>query len=442
MFPVAVEGSSSTGPPRRQSDMTLCAVILLLYCASHCAGNQVGSVSDETQVTFNQHFIEARWHGVRQSDPVTVTVPAGLSFDEPRTVLRFILESSPRDATVYPSERYYYYYYYYAFALRDRVIKGNLRFVDAEKGVIHVGYFDACDRSATRHASFDASSGVILRYCGESKRVEVSIDGIQRGFTLSTRWSDGAGEVGLLPGEQLISGLLDESGTSFWLIHYRPTKSLYYLLNEAAPSADRLVPVRGTAGRYMVGVESRFTYYSDVPTGRKVLVGVSMDSIRANDYFDGPFDQVPPDLAIREVLQSVYPYVTERGGIDEHGNFVELEHQRVAITPYQVSDTLETLVPTLDAHLRASESGPERWVGLVYESKQDFHRQLAARREALEELGDVPLQVHDVRLSVGWPANHWGPQSRGWPTQHASLLSRSWPANHDPTVSATQRPGR
>jgi hypothetical protein len=390
---------------------------------------------EETRITFNQRFIESRWRGQECVDATVLPTPADLSFDDPRSVLRLILNASPAEAVVYPSERYYYF----AFPLGDRLVSGNLRFVDAERGIVHVGYFDVFDRAATRHATMDAANAVTVGCDVGSRRVSVAVDGVQRTFVLSTCWSDGANELALLPGEELVSGVLDESGMSFWLIHYAATKSLYYMLNERAPASDRLVGIRGTHGRYLVAEDSRFVFYADAATGRRILVAVAMESVRANNYFDGPFDQVPPDLSIRAVLESVYPYVTERGGIDEHGNFREIVDQRVAITPYQVYGTLDLLVPLLDAQLRLGEQVPERWTGMVYESKQDFHRQLAAHREALEELRDAPLTVHQTAQSSLWPPNHWGPQSRAWPSEHAGSLSRSWPANHEPTITLLQR---
>jgi hypothetical protein len=68
-----------------------------------------------------------------------------------------------------------------------------------------------------------------------------------------------------------------------------------------------------------------------------VLAAVSDESVRRNDWHDGPFDQLADNYAdqsgIRGYLELVMPSV--RGKIDRFGNFTDdLERGRVAIVPY------------------------------------------------------------------------------------------------------------
>ena len=100
------------------------------------------------------------------------------------------------------------------------------------------------------------------------------------------------------------------------------------------------------------------------------------DNVRKNNYFDGPFDQVPPNLSIKNILEEIYPYVKDRGGIDDHGNFKALHHSRVAISPYvKYSNTSEFL--TFASQVLRPHSQPKTislaFLDLVYESKMDFH---------------------------------------------------------------------
>ena len=113
-----------------------------------------------------------------------------------------------------------------------------------------------------------------------------------------------------------------------------------------------------------------FFFYSD---DRLVLVGVLSDNIARNNYYDGPFDQVPPNLNIKQELETVYPYVKLRGGIDQHGNFVSQHGVRVAISPYIVySDTSEFVKEVSKRFEMAKRNNTSFLTELVYEWKSNF----------------------------------------------------------------------
>jgi hypothetical protein len=97
----------------------------------------------------------------------------------------------------------------------------------------------------------------------------------------------------------------------------------------------------GNDVNFLVGQSSRFVFLEE--NGRDILVGVHKANIESNNYYDGPFDQVPPRLELQEMLEAAYPYVKERGGIDRHGNFKSLTGNRVAISPYLQYESLNKL---------------------------------------------------------------------------------------------------
>lgn len=140
-----------------------------------------------------------------------------------------------------------------------------------------------------------------------------------------------------------------------------------------------------------------------------------------NNWYDGPFDQVPPRLHIRDLLEEAYPYVKQAGGIDEHGNFIERHGQRVAISPYIAYRSGPELERQLDTLIDPESINPASWVRATYEFKKDWQPPVES---------DDELSSHTTQTSAGWPANHWARTSRQWGASHAISESKSFPANH------------
>jgi hypothetical protein len=230
----------------------------------------------------------------------------------------------------------------------------------------------------------------------------------------------------VLEHEEFVTGVLDESGVPLSLLFNDLTGGFYYILNEEIGATERLIPVEGDEN-CLIGERTRFVYLREPEFGRTLLVGVDAANIQANNYFDGPFDQVPPRLQIKEKLERAYPYTLLRGGIDDHGNFRELEHQRVAISPYQTYQSVAAAAESIREHIAEALLPSERWDRLTYESKRRSPTTQAAMNEGI----DVPQYV-----AQGWPANHWGYTSALWPATHQAAHSGLWPANHTAQTSA------
>lgn len=397
---------------------------------------------------FNQHFIEDQWlesggfpegatgtavrsrlrTGLRRlvsADPG----PGGVDLDKPATVLAHVFVHLPPQAIVYPTETYYYW----TFPYRDRRVSGNVRLLDAGKGLLHIGYFDPEDQRIFNAGTFGAADGVEIRPVPKTPENDYRATYKGRSVTfLLPKWALKASpDVRLAPGEEVVSGILDESGLAFVLLYHKGEKAFYYVLNELFPPCERLLEVEGTRGAYRIGERSRFVFFEDSSMRRKLLVGVLSRNIQENNFYDGPFDQVPPRLDLRSRLEAAYPYVRMAGGLDQHGNFLEMEGQRVAISPYQAYLGLTDLKSFLDAQLKGGPSGPALWARMTYESKRHFHQRLLQR----ESLPSLYGGEHQIFQSQGWPPNHWGKNSRSWPLDHREVLSRSWPPNHDAGVS-------
>lgn len=341
----------------------------------------------------------------------TVRVPP-VDFEDPDSVLRHVLTQFVGElAVVYPSERYYYY----RFPAAERFISGNIRFSEAESGTISVGYFDELNPSDFRYRLYaDGRDGVSVAYDERHNAVRVRFEDRDHVFVLY----QGAFEepaFAVLDGEQHVSGLLDESGYSLHLMYWPPDRALYYVLNETKPLPEVLHKATTKAGHTVwFGEHSRFCFYEHPGTNRKILVGVAAKNIEQNNWFDGPFDQVPPNLPIGDIIRTAYPYVEDAGGIDDNGNFLEQDGTRIAITPYQKYRSGVELLAFIDAAIQPEHASPRAWTGATYEYKMDWR----APQHAPATLGR-----HDIRRSAAWPPNHFGDASREWGEQHEQAVS-------------------
>ena len=346
-----------------------------------------------------------------------------VDLDDPTSVFRFVFENAPPYAIVYPTETYFYY----TFRLRDRVISGNIRLLDAADGALHVGYFDTNSRSTMNYTRLDADDGVRIETIAPSRH-RVTFEGRTVEFVLPTRYLERPASLELLEPEEFVSGVLDESGVAFSLLYNTVLEGFFYVVNPDIPLSETRIPVEGGDGRFYLGERTRFVYYDDPVHDRSVLVGVDASNVEANNYYDGPFDQVPPRLPIGDRLRAAYPYTNSRGGIDDHGNFIELDGQRVAISAYQTYHDLHALVAALRGIEDDSLVAATKWDRMTYEQKRDY--QPTTDMASAEPGPDAPVWHRQA-----WPPNHWGHLSHAWPDDHTHGTSSGWPENHESSVS-------
>ena len=359
-----------------QAQRPLSFFVFLLFIAfpflsAPCQDFSDGDSSPEP--LFNMHWLESTWQSRAPQNAIpTFNTGENTQTIDPSdrySVVEYVLEQCPLQPIIYPSEEYFYFKFYAG----HRLISGNLRFCDAPQGRIHFGYFDEFDRGFQYTGSIETGvNGTILE---KNEQVTVSFRDIHRTFQLDRSWQSTEG-LQLAENEELISGILDESGYYFWLVYNEPAQRFYYVLNEQKVPEARTELASGGI-HFQIGQVSRFIFFDDEPRSRKILVGVMNQHIESNNYFDGPFDQVPPDLDIKPKLERIYPYVKLRGGIDQHGNFLDLVHTRVAITPYVKYDSTTQFLNFANRSLDPTLSDQEyRFLELVYESKMDFHQRL------------------------------------------------------------------
>jgi len=340
---------------------------------------------------------------------------------EPSETLVYLFDNMPYHAYVYPTETYYYY----KFSYDETIYAGNFRLLDANEGKLHIAYYD----ESQPHGGFfykvlNQSDDLIIKAIDDFT-FKIIYKGRQKIFHLTEIASQKPKRLQLLPEEEFVAHIIDESGIFLFLIYNDKTSSFYYILDEERPVMDSFSSINSF---YILGKRTKFIFYNDDEYDRKLLVGVSQDNIYQNDYYDGPFDQVPPRLPLKEKLEAAYPYTKYAGGIDEHGNFKGFQQgSRVAISPYLDYKEIDSL---LSYHSRCNieEEKSIYWSCLTYEWKKDFHKTL--EEQSYYQNTTEVNRGHVIYLSQGWPGNHEGSLSIKWPGNHTSTISSSWKPNH------------
>lgn len=363
--------------------ITLCLIAIMIIVTGFLAFLPF----DNPNVNFNQNYIESvdRKFGNRGFSDVFRAAISNYSarlnsfFDDGNasevnlanidSVFEYVWSNTPYYAIVYPTEMYYYY------RIPDANLSGNLRFTDIEKGKLSFAFFSADDTrsfdSNNDYKLFDEKDGLLV---GEvtNDRVKITYKGKSVIFELPHIQYDRPRNLKILSEEEVIAKIRDESGIVFYLFFNDKTNSFYYILDEESLVTEVLTKADGNI---YLGERTQFAYYYDENMGRKILVGVSTDNIWENNYFDGPFDQVPPNLEIREKLYKAYPYTQYMNGLDPNGNFLDWEGTRVAVSSYLDYDYPD--ITELQKRINGCQTDLEPsvfWSCLTHETKKDFHK--------------------------------------------------------------------
>ncbi|MEO1130316.1 MAG: hypothetical protein AAFX05_11515 [Planctomycetota bacterium] len=307
-----------------------------------------------TPVQFNQFLIEAadRRYGVgslrsrlqslgRMYTSGLRAIPKRIGdtpppLDDPEAVLHYVLKWAPPLATVYPTECFYYYRFR---DLDGQWVWGNLRIADAPGGVIGISYFHPGSPDFT-HREFTAEDGVEITSVG-NRRYRVEGAGRAVTFVLPEVITRPPASFGTTTDEHYVGRIVDESAIRLHLLFNTATNSFYMALDESAGIADTLEEVEEGL---LLGKRSGFVYYDDEELDRRLLLGVHFENVVANNYFDGPADQVPFELELRDLMHLAYPHTMLGSGIDAHGVLLgKDEWQRVAISPFTRYRNVEEL---------------------------------------------------------------------------------------------------
>jgi len=110
-----------------------------------------------------------------------------------------------------------------------------------------------------------------------------------------------------------------------------------YILNEEGYIPEQFIELNEYHEDIKIGRRTGFAFYKDEENNRKILTAVHGNSTDRNNYYDGPFDQLPDNYAqytnIKEYMEEAYPYT--KGLIDEFGGYIGRQ-SRVIVFPYNV----------------------------------------------------------------------------------------------------------
>jgi len=261
-----------------------------------------------------------------------VTAASDLRVSDPVAVFDFVLQSLPPRVRVYPTENYYYF----SFHHRGLPYLGNIRLAarDRDEGKVHIAYYEdgpVSTNRVVRNAALDSSDGVRVERL-EPLVYRVSRDRTSIIFELNDLADARPPNGMLLADEQFLGPVFDESGIRFFLVFNRRLRLFHYLLDETGNVPEEFVA--GVTNRILIGKRTEFCVYRDHRRDRKILIGVNEANVRANNYFDGPFDQLPDNFIreneLRDAIIASDPRLA--GRIDRYGHLDD--ENRHVIAPY------------------------------------------------------------------------------------------------------------
>lgn len=264
-----------------------------------------------------------------------VTRRTAIPQDDPKQMFALVFASLPERVTVYPTENYYYFHFHHNGVRYG----GNIR-LDPEgrdQGKLNFAWFAELNEWAPRNqvnfAMLGKPEGVGIEKM-EPLLYRVTHNGKSVLFALNDLSGVKPPASALGPDDKFIGPIFDESGIRFLFVFNSRLKLFHYLLDETVPVADELIP-SAKSERLLIGRRTGFAFYRDHKLERKILVGVFIANSEINNYFDGPFDQLPDNFIkgdeLRDAIIAADP--SQKDKIDRYGNSPD-GSSRYLIAPY------------------------------------------------------------------------------------------------------------
>jgi hypothetical protein len=322
--------STRTGAPFSQRLGLAAAVVLATVAASTASAGQ------RPRLYTHESYVQ------------DINNDAVLPLDDPKAMLTFVLESLPERVKVYPTESYYYFQFYH----QGVRYAGNLRLdmMDRDKGKLHFAYFEDLQEwkadAPLTYRVFDQSDGVTV------EKIDFLVYRVTYGeksvvFELNDLSKVTPPAQAITADEKFLGPVFDDSGIRFFLVFNPKLKLFHYILDETIKVPDQFRP-SVYSNRILIGVRTGFAYYQDLRMNRKILIGVFEANSRVNNYFDGPFDQLPDSFVkgdeLRDAILAVEPSL--EGKIDRVGGSFD-GSGRYLIGPYATYRTEDQLYPIL-----------------------------------------------------------------------------------------------
>jgi hypothetical protein len=271
-----------------------------------------------------------------------------LDIKDTMAVLDFVFGSLPDRVKVYPTENYFYF----RFIHNGLQYAGNFRLdaLDRDQGKIQFGYYEELAPwkpegiGIERYVVLDASHGVQVERI-DRLVYRVTYKGKSVVFELNDLSQVKPPAALLGADEKFLGPIFDESAIRFFLVFNKKLKIFHYVLDETAKVHEEFFPLRGT-NRILIGKRTGFAFYRDHKLDRKILIGAYAPNSALNNYYDGPFDQLPDNFIegneLREAMIASDP--SAKGRIDRLGHYSDEEENRFGIHPYMLYKEINELL--------------------------------------------------------------------------------------------------
>ncbi|WP_040620125.1 hypothetical protein [Rhodovulum sp. PH10] len=372
MFPLPIPPGRGTAPARRAGALAA-AVLALGVLASPAARAQQPPATDELPAL-----------RTNQAQLDELSRPTVLDTKDPMAVFAFVFARLPERVKVYPTENYYYFTFVHA----GIPYNGNIRLdaSDRDRGKVHFAYSEDL-------VEWRDETDVIHELLGEAQDVQVekvepllyriTYQGKSVLFALNDLSKVKPPKDALAPDETFVGPICDESGIRFFLVFDNKLKQFLYILDETERVPEQFEPRK--SGRVEIGKRTGFAFYRDDKLPRKILVGVYFGNSRVNNYFDGPFDQMPDNFiqgdSFRDMLLQVDPSL--KGTIDRFGGWPD-GSQRFMIAPYYYYQDIEELA-AFDACATDKRVSPEKYYA-CFVADEDSQAEFKLVPRAVKEL--------------------------------------------------------
>lgn len=260
----------------------------------------------------------------------------------------------PAELTIFPSENYYYWQ---IETSAGDTVWGNVRLAANRRDHGELSF-----AAGTKYKTFSARDGVRVERLGRLEYA-VTFNGKRVVFHLNPLVQKPPEKFALREGEQFVQRTYDESGLQFVLLYSSRFDDFLWVLNEEA--GVKIPETFADRNGALIGERSGFVFWQD--RDRKVLCAVSRANVEANNYFDGPFDQLADNHAeetsLKKFLVQRNPAIASQ--IDQFGNHKNRDPAtRVALTNYlkyktleQASDFVREAQRSADPHRHISKAG-------------------------------------------------------------------------------------
>lgn len=259
-----------------------------------------------------------------------------LDIEDPMAVFAHVFAALPPEAKIYPTENYYYFSFHWSGV----EFGGNLRLDvgDRDDGVLHFAYFSKSEpwnvELVMEYRPLTAAEGVTVEK-REPLQYAVTYEGKTVVFHLNDRGDVVPPADVVADGDRYIGAAYDESGIPFYVLFNETRRDFLFVLDEREPLNDMLVPFHQDHPALTIGARTGFAFYEDRFAPRRILVGVNAANVRANNYLDGPFDQLPDNFIageeLRDAIIAKHPELD--GEVDRLGGF-RSQDGRFLVNPY------------------------------------------------------------------------------------------------------------